>query len=102
MWQTMVLSFFAGVFGGNAVPHFVKGITKEPYPNLFGNSPVPNLIAGWLALVLTALLVHWARLESAPAGAFVTGALGVLAIGLFHAWHGAFGKKEPAQPPGTP
>jgi hypothetical protein len=43
--------------GGNAIPHFVKRITKENYPTVFGNSPVPNLLAGWAGLVITALLV---------------------------------------------
>jgi hypothetical protein len=58
MWQTVMLSFLAGVMGGNAIPHFVKGITKEPYPNLLGNSPVPNLVAGWSALIITVIVVH--------------------------------------------
>ncbi len=93
MWQTIILSFFAGLMGGNAIPHFVKGITKETYPNMLGNSPVPNLVAGWTALVITALLIHWARVEQYPEWAFVFIALGVLLIGLFHAWIGAFGRK---------
>lgn len=92
MWQTILLSFLAGVMGGNAIPHFVKGITKETYPNLLGNSPVPNLVAGWSALVITVVLVHWADVERYPIWAFISGALGVLLIGLFHAWHGAFGR----------
>jgi len=36
MWQSVILGFFAGVFGANAMPHFVKGITKESYPCVFG------------------------------------------------------------------
>lgn len=94
MWQTIVLSFLAGVMGGNAIPHFVKGITKETYPTVFGNSPVPNLLAGWTGLVLTALLVYWADVERYPGWSFASGAIGVLLIGLFHAWHGALGKKS--------
>ena len=94
MWQTIILSFLAGVMGGNAIPHFVKGITKENYPNVLGNSPVPNFLAGWAGLVLTALLVYWADVARNPGWSFVAGALGVLLIGLFHAWHGAFGRKS--------
>lgn len=93
MWQTILLSFLAGLIGGNAVPHFVKGITKENYPNVLGNSPVPNLIAGWAALIITALLVHWAQVEQYPEASFIFISLGVLLIGLFHAWIGAFGRK---------
>jgi hypothetical protein len=32
MWQTILLSFLAGAMAANAMPHFVKGITREPYP----------------------------------------------------------------------
>jgi hypothetical protein len=94
MWQTIILSFLAGLMGGNAIPHFVKGITKENYPNVLGNSPVPNLVAGWSALIITVLLIHWARIEQYPDWALVFGALGVLLIGLFHARIGAFGRKS--------
>jgi hypothetical protein len=94
MLMTIILSFFAGVVGVNATPHFVKGITKESYPMLFGNSPVPNLIAGWVGLVLAALLGYWAHVDQHPVWAFVSGALGVLLMGLFHAGPGAFGKKS--------
>ena len=93
MWQTIFLSFLAGLIGGNAVPHFVKGITKENYPNVLGNSPVPNLVSGWAALVIAVLVVHWAQIEQYPLAAFIFVALGVLLIGLFHAGPGAFGRK---------
>jgi hypothetical protein len=93
MWQTIGLSFLAGVMGGNGIPHFVKGITKEPYPNVLGNGPIPNVISGWAALVITALLFHWSRADLHPFAAFASAATGVLLIGLFHAGPGAFGKK---------
>jgi hypothetical protein len=80
------------VLGANAVPHFVKGITKETYPSLFGPTPVVNLLAGWSGFVLTALCVYWAHVGRHSGWALVSGALGVLLIGLFHAWVGAFGR----------
>jgi hypothetical protein len=92
MWQAIILSFLAGVMGGNGIPHFVKGITKENYPNVMGNGPVPNFIAGWSALVITALLIHAVDIEHYPLEAFIFACLGVFLIGLFHAWHGAFGR----------
>lgn len=93
MWQTAILGFLAGVMCANSIPHFVRGITKESYPNLLGNSPVPNLVAGWAMLVAAALLGRWAHAERYPALAFVSVALGVLLMGLFHAGPGAFGRK---------
>lgn len=93
MWQTLVQSFVIGLFGGNALPHFIKGLTREAYPNVLGNGPVPNLVSGWVGLVLTALLIHCTDWASAPAWSFAAAAAGLLAIGLFHAGPGAFGRK---------
>jgi hypothetical protein len=91
MWQTILFTLFAGAMGANAIPHFVKGITSETYPNVFGGSPVSNLVAGWAGLVLTALLMSWAHAERHPAWSLVGGALGVLIMGLFHALGLTFG-----------
>jgi hypothetical protein len=91
---TIMLSFLAGVWGGNGIPHFIKGIAKENYPCMLGNAPVPNLIAGWLAIATTPLFLYWAHPADHPIAAWIAGSLGVLAIGLFHAGPGAFGKKK--------
>ncbi|WP_236792420.1 hypothetical protein [Amycolatopsis sp. GM8] len=100
MWQTIVLSLLAGLVGGNALPHFLRGITKRRYPNVMGNGPVPNLVAGWAGLVLAALLGYWAGPGAHPAPAFAGVAVGVLLIGLFHAGPGAFGRRD--EGPGAP
>jgi len=92
MWLTIILSFLAGLFGGNAFPHFTKGITKEPYPTVFGSSPVINFIAGWLGFLIAALFLIAAHVELNPRHALFSGAAGVFLAGLFHAWHGAWGK----------
>lgn len=93
MWRTIALSFVTGVLGANALPHFVRGITKETYPSALGNGPVPNLVAGWAGLVLAALCASRAEVGRHPAWSFAAGALGVLLIGLFHAGPGAFGRR---------
>ncbi|MFI6320054.1 hypothetical protein ACIBG8_21135 [Nonomuraea sp. NPDC050556] len=92
MGLTALLAFVAGLVGANSVPHFVKGITRERYPTVFGDSPVTNLVAGWAGLVITVFCVHWAHIDRAPWVALATGAIGVLAMGLFHARWGAFGR----------
>ena len=101
MWQTILFSLLAGAMSANATPHFVKGITKEPYPNVFGGSPVSNLVAGWSGFVLAALLLSWAHADRHPVWAIASGALGVLAMGLFHALGlviGTTGKGAAPQP----
>jgi hypothetical protein len=92
MWHTIILSFLAGLFGGNGFPHFVKGITKEHYPTVFGSAPVINFVAGWLGFLIAALFLVAAHVESFPRMALFSAAAGVFLAGLFHAWHGAWGK----------
>lgn len=94
MITTIILSFLAGVWFGNAIPHFVRGITKKKYPSAFGDAPIPNLIAGWTAIATTPLFLIWAHTAAYPLAAWISGMIGLLAIGLFHAGPGAFGRKS--------
>src|SRR5262249_57953086 len=94
MLQTVVLALVAGLFAGNGIPHFVRGITKQRYPMVFGNSAIPNLVAGWLSLVVGAALGYAANFNSHPVPGFIAFAVGVLAIGLFYAGPGAFGQPD--------
>ncbi|GAA2821896.1 hypothetical protein [Nonomuraea rubra] len=91
MTQTILLTFVAGVLAGNATPHFVKGITKEEFPTLFGPSPLVNLVAGWFMYVLAAILTVMADVAAHPIAALAAGAIGVLGMGVFHAHVGAAG-----------
>ena len=93
MIVTLLLAFIGGVLGGNAIPHFVRGITKQRYPNALGGGPVPNVVAGWAGLVLAAVVLHTAFGGRQPLWPFCAMAIGVLLIGLFHAGPGAFGRR---------
>ena len=93
MISTIILSFLAGVWFGNGIPHFVRGITKKSYPSMLGDAPIPNLIAGWAAIATTPLFLYWAHPAEYPVAAWIAGSIGLLAIGLFHAGPGAFGRK---------
>lgn len=94
MLQTLIFSFLTGLMGANGIPHFVKGITKETYPCLLGNAPIPNLIAGWLAFIITSLFAYLAHLTLYPLVAVCSCASGALLIGLFHAGPGAIGRRN--------
>lgn len=96
MWQALVFGFLAGLMGGNIVPHLFKGIVREEYPNLLGNGPVPNFVAGWVGLLLTALFAYWAHGGEQPFAAVAAAALGLLLIGVFHARGGAFALNQAA------
>lgn len=97
MWQTIALTFLAGVFAANATPHFVRGITKQHFPTIFGSGPLVNVVVGWAGFVIAALLFVASRAEAHPRPAFVAASLGVLAMAVFHAWIGAFGKRSAAR-----
>jgi ABC-type glycerol-3-phosphate transport system permease component len=90
MWHTFLLSVLAGIMGTNAIPHFVKGITGERFPNVTGNSAVRNAVAGLLGLLLAVLIGYWADLSdhgwAGLAGVFI----GALVMAIFHGLGGAY------------
>jgi hypothetical protein len=92
MVHIAIFAFLAGLFGANGLPHFVKGITKDSYPCVFGNSAIPNLIAGWASFVVAILFLYWADMGQGPLLSLASGAVGALLIGLFHAAGLAFGR----------
>jgi hypothetical protein len=89
----LLLWLSIGILGGNAVPHLVKGITKESYPCALGNGPVPNFIGGWLSFALALVLARLALNSRVSDLDLIAGSIGFLLIGLFHASIGAFGRK---------
>jgi len=56
VWHTILLSALAGLIGANAVPHFVKGMVGEQFPNVLGNGSLRNAVAG-VASVFAGVLV---------------------------------------------
>lgn len=90
MVQTTLLAFAAGVLGTNAVPHFVKGMVGEEFPNVLGNGPLPNAVAGALGIVQAVLLGYWANLPAHPWAGFAAAVAGALLLAVFHGSRGAF------------
>src|ERR1700744_126857 len=61
-WYHYISAFFAGAFLANFVPHFVKGVSGDPFPTPLAkppgkglSSPVVNV---WWAL-LNAVVGYW-------------------------------------------
>lgn len=94
MWQAIVFTFLGGLFAANGFPHFARGITRQRYPCVAGNGPVPNLIMGWAGLVIAAVFFCFSHADRCPGWSFGATAAGVLLAGLFHAGPGAFGRPE--------
>jgi hypothetical protein len=96
MLQCALLSFAAGALAGNGFPHFVKGITKERFPSVFGGAPVVNFVLGWASGVLAALSTYEAHVARHFAVAATCAAAGLFLAGLFHSSIGAFGRRDQA------
>lgn len=85
MIQAITLGLLAGLMIGNGVPHFIKGIAAERYPNVLGSGPVTNVVSGWAALGIGVLFLLAADIPAEPVAGGVSIAVGVLAMGVFHA-----------------
>jgi hypothetical protein len=90
MFQTIALSLLAGLMGTNALPHLIKGLVGEEFPNLLGNSPLRNALAGVTGILLAALFVRWADVPSHPWTAAISIAIGTYVMAVFHGLRGAF------------
>lgn len=55
IWYDYIACFFAGVFLANAVPHFVQGVSGDPFPTPFSHPPGKGLSSATVN-VLWALL----------------------------------------------
>lgn len=96
MWTAAICGLVGGLWAGNAAPHFLKGIARESYPTLLGDSAPVNFVAGWVGLVLAAGFLWWAGAAGSGLVVALPAALGVLVTGTFHALGGAFWLKRRA------
>ncbi len=47
-WYHYIAAFFSGVFWANVVPHYVNGVSGDPFPSPFSNPPGVGLSAPWI------------------------------------------------------
>lgn len=88
-WYHYAFVFFAGVFLANAVPHFVNGISGNPFPSPFGNppgfgnsSPLSNVLWGSANLLFGYLLLRYSKISSANKASLAIFFLGVVSMGV--------------------
>lgn len=84
------LSALAGLMGANAVPHFVEGMTGEEFPNVWGNDPPRNAVAGTMGLVPAGAFGHGAGLPAHPLAGAVGLLVGAPVTAVFHGLGGAY------------
>lgn len=88
-WYHYVAAFFAGLFLANFVPHFVNGVSGDPFPSPFADppgkglsSPLVNVLWGLLNLVIGYLLFKASKLNSKTKLALIIFFLGIVFISV--------------------
>ena len=88
-WYVYIASFFAGVFLANAVPHFVHGISGDPFPTPFAHppgkglsSPLVNVLWALLNLVIGYVLFRAGKVSSGDDAVIVIFFAGIAAISI--------------------
>jgi hypothetical protein len=88
-WNHYVAAFFSGVFLANAVPHFVNGVSGNPFPSPFADppgkglsSPLINVLWALLNLVIGYALLRMSKLDGANKKALLVFFIGVALISV--------------------
>lgn len=98
-WYHYIACFFAGVFLANVVPHYVQGVSGNPFPTPFANppgiglsSPFINVLWALFNLVVGYLLFQVGKVSSSRWGLLVF-FIGIALISIQLSLH--FGAKLP-------
>ncbi|HEX4037555.1 MAG TPA: hypothetical protein VHX37_05810 [Acidobacteriaceae bacterium] len=96
-WYDYIAAFFAGAFLANAVPHFVHGISGDPFPTPFAkppgrglSSPTVNVLWALLNLICGYFNFLIGRISTRHIGSLLLFSAGVavLSIQLSFAFQG--------------
>ena len=98
LWYQYVAGFFAGAFLANFVPHFVNGVSGDPFPTPFSHprgrgpsSPTVNVLWALLNLVVGYILFRTGKVSNGGS-ALVVFFIGIVAISIQLSTH--FQKKQ--------
>jgi uncharacterized membrane protein len=88
-WYHYIASFFAGMFLANVVPHFVQGISGDPFPTPFAHppgkglsSPTVNVVWALFNMVVGYILFRVGKVSSRDDAALVIFFAGIAAISI--------------------
>ncbi|MDN5290995.1 MAG: hypothetical protein PWQ06_1234 [Anaerophaga sp.] len=88
-WYHYVAAFFAGMFLANAVPHFVNGISGNPFPTPFADppgqglsAPIVNIIWGLFNITVGYLLFRYGKISHRNKLPLVIFFLGIITISI--------------------
>lgn len=88
-WYHYVAAFFAGVFLANAVPHYINGVSGDPFPSPFADppgkgpsSPLTNVLWALLNLLIGYLLFRASKINSKTKLALIIFFIGIALISI--------------------
>jgi hypothetical protein len=88
-WYHYLACFFAGLFLANTIPHFVHGVSGDPFPSPFANppgkglsSPLVNVLWGLANLVVGYILARTGRVFKSNVIALIIFFVGVALISI--------------------
>ena len=90
-WYHYIAAFFAGAFLANVVPHFIHGISGDPFPSPFANppgkglsSPLVNVIWACFNLLVGYVLLKVSKTTTKNNLSMIVLFLGILAISILN------------------
>jgi len=91
-WHHYFSGFWAGMFLGNFVPHFIKGIAGDPFPTPFAkppgkglSSPVMNVLWGLFNLAVGYILLRVGKVSADDNLSIIIFFIGLTCISIFGA-----------------
>jgi hypothetical protein len=88
-WYNYVACFFAGMFIANFVPHFIHGVSGDPFPSPFSNppgkglsSPTINVYWGLFNLFVGYLLFRGGKISNVNKGSLVVFFIGIVVMSI--------------------
>jgi hypothetical protein len=88
-WYHYLAAFFAGAFLANVVPHFIHGISGDPFPTPFAipagkglSSPFINVLWGCFNLLVGYILLSVSKTSTKNKLSLLVLFLGILAISI--------------------